>query len=83
LETRYEERRVRLDDGTVRTEQLFGGGSTAVTTADSKGRILEEVRDSTPDIIARHTDSTNRAGKLKRPNGREMARILIAGLMSM
>jgi len=46
LETRYEERRVRLDDGTVRTEQLFGGGSTAVTTADSKGRILEEVRDS-------------------------------------
>jgi hypothetical protein len=45
LETQYEERRVRLDDGTVRTEQLFGGG-TAVTTADSKGGIVEEVRDS-------------------------------------
>ena len=34
----------RLDDGTVRTEQLSGGG-TVVTTTDAKGRILEEVRD--------------------------------------
>jgi len=44
LATQYEERKIRLDDGTVRTEQLSGGG-TVVTTTDAKGRILEEVRD--------------------------------------
>jgi len=42
--TRYEERKVLLDDSTVRTEQLFGDG-TAVTISDSNGRILQEVSD--------------------------------------
>jgi hypothetical protein len=44
LKTRYEERKVLLDDSTVRTEQLFGDG-TAVTIADSNGRILQKVSD--------------------------------------
>lgn len=46
LETRYKERKVRLDDGTVKTEQLFGGTVRVSTTRDSMGRILEEVRAS-------------------------------------
>jgi antitoxin component YwqK of YwqJK toxin-antitoxin module len=44
LETRYNERKVLLDDGTVKTEQLFGGTARVSTTRDSMGRILEEVR---------------------------------------
>lgn len=46
LETRYNERKVRLDDGTVKTEQLFGGTVRVSTTRDSMGRIVEEVRAS-------------------------------------
>ncbi len=45
LETRFEERNVKLDDGRTNTEQLLGAG-IALSTTDSKGRILEEVRDS-------------------------------------
>ena len=46
LETQYNERKVQVDDGTAKTEQLFGGSARVSTIRDSMGRIVEEVRAS-------------------------------------
>lgn len=44
LETQYNERKVQMDDGTVRTEQQFGSNGRVSTIRDSMGRIVEEER---------------------------------------
>jgi hypothetical protein len=63
FETHHNERKVRLDDGTVKTEQVWDEGSVRVsTTRDSMGRILEAARAS-DSVYHRETHKFDGSGR--------------------